>query len=136
MTYVLSIEPDGELAFVLSKEGSSGRRRVLFLIGDGCNGAGENQSDAEGERKPGPSPGNCFYHGIPLRSGLRNAHKTRGEEISEDYSSEGQSRIWFFDDKVCFTTTCRDNAAAENFRDDLRGIAGAVHPKVSELIRR
>jgi hypothetical protein len=36
---------------------------------------------------------------------------------------------------VCFAATCRDNPAAEDFRDDLGGIARAVHSKVSELIR-
>jgi hypothetical protein len=43
--------------------------------------------------------------------------------------------MWFFDDEVCFAATSHDNAAAENFRDDLRGIAGAVHAEVSELVR-
>ena len=37
---------------------------------------------------------------------------------------------------MCFAATCPDNAPAEDFRDDLSGIARAVHTKVSKLIRR
>ena len=36
---------------------------------------------------------------------------------------------------MCFAATCRDNAAPEDFRDDLRGIARAVQAKVRKLIR-
>jgi hypothetical protein len=36
---------------------------------------------------------------------------------------------------MCFAATCHDNAAAEDFSDHLCGVAGAVHPVVSELIR-
>lgn len=36
---------------------------------------------------------------------------------------------------MCFAATCRDNAAAEDFRDDLSGITGTVHAIVRELIR-
>jgi hypothetical protein len=71
----------------------------------------------------------------PFATDREARHKICREKISEDYSSEDQSKIWFFDDEMCFAATCHDNAAAQNFRDDLGGVTGAVHSKVSELIR-
>jgi len=62
-------------------------------------------------------------------------HKICGERISDAHSNEGWSRIWFFNDEMCFAATCHDNAAAQDFRDDLSGVAGAVHLVVRELIR-
>ena len=70
----------------------------------------------------------------PFAADCETRHEICGEEISEDYSNEGQSGIWFFDDEMCFAATCQDNPTAKDFGDDLARIAGAVHAKVSELI--
>jgi hypothetical protein len=72
----------------------------------------------------------------PLAAACEAGRKVCGEKISDAYSSEWPSRIWFFDDQMCFAATCPDHAPAEDFRDDLSGIARAVHTKVSKLIRR
>ncbi len=102
----LAVEFNGEFAVVLGEDRRAGRGGILFLVSDPGNSERKDQSHAQGESEAWPSPGNFPCHGIPLRSGLRNAAQNYGEEISEDYSNEGQSGIWFFDDKMCFAATC------------------------------
>ena len=70
----------------------------------------------------GQAPDNFFGMESPFAASCKIRHKICGEEISEHYSSEGPSGIWFFDDEMCFAATCHDDAAAKNFGDHLRGI--------------
>ena len=84
----------------------------------------------------GQHPDSFLAMDFPLAAACEAGRKVCGEKISDAYSSEWKSGIWFFDDEVCFAATCPENAPAEDFRDDLSGIARAVHTKVGKLIRR
>jgi hypothetical protein len=65
----------------------------------------------------------------------RSTAKFLRRKNSAAYSNESKSRIWFFNDEMCFAATCRENASPEDLGDDLRGLARAVQAEVRKLIR-
>jgi hypothetical protein len=52
------------------------------------------------------------------------------------YCMRDASRIWFFDDEMCFAVHRGSQSVAEDFRDDGGGFAGAVDAVIGLLIRR
>ena len=84
---------------------------------------------------PAESRAYSFPWKPPSQQSAKNERQSAERAISADYFSGGGSRVWFFDDEMCFTATCGNEAPSEDFGDDLGGVARAVDAIISELIR-
>src|SRR5258708_2844557 len=107
----LAAEFNSELALVLSKDNGTGRWRGLFLSSEGQRGA-RHDSQCQCDRTYSEFHGASYprVHSLS-RQGFLN------------YQMRGVS------------TGC-NHAAAQNFRDHLRGFAGTVHAIIGKLIGR